>query len=708
MNNHQSATAAADCLDRTLHKSNASCLPGDEEVPYNTSGPGSHAASNSDPSALNYGRVENNSQLKTFSFHNYGGTSNGNDDTVSPVPSPCVGRRPPQKESKYANMKQDKRTRRPRADSILSMSTIDRPVDGHSVVAPDDLALPPHTLLHGSSKLAANAFLQRERMCCDVGAEGKSFLPKRASQHTLGTMGSVCTTRTLKEIQEEFLEKVRGTFSEDAMAFAEGTIPHSIVVGIVIGCVCGVVAYLYYTMLEFLLDLVWKEMPKWIVLDRWPEHLHVLWIPLATFTLSICCGLSIYYLGEPGDLAYTIQCIHEQGYKGTHHVIPMIFASQFSILAGASLGPEAPLVAICAASAGFVSRRVFRQTNRNVVRKHTFMGMAGALAAFFGAPLGGSLFALEVASRFGLEYFEHLTESIFAGEVCVVVFRSLAGLPLGQIWHITPTRILETEPSTILVGAAIGLLGAGVAFLWANFHWRLMDLFCGLGLLDDANVYAVPRILLGACGVVVIGMLVPQTMSWGEWEFGVIATLSPASKLPHIWPTTGLLGFEANSLQNCLILGFCKLLAISFSVAGGYRGGFIFPFFAAGAAFGRALCFVFPTLSPVIATLCFAAGINVAITRTALATSLILAFLAGEQFALPAVIAASVVSLFATGYVPFIKSQLARSDIDFSLYYREKRQPQVHDHVPPIIGTKMMTTYPSVIYNEQPSVAMSK
>jgi H+/Cl- antiporter ClcA len=37
------------------------------------------------------------------------------------------------------------------------------------------------------------------------------------------------------------------------------------------------------------------------------------------------------------------------------------------------------------------------------------MGMAGALAAFFGCPLGGSLFALEVNSRFGVEYFEHVS-----------------------------------------------------------------------------------------------------------------------------------------------------------------------------------------------------------------------------------------------------------------------------------------------------------
>ena len=132
-----------------------------------------------------------------------------------------------------------------------------------------------------------------------------------------------------------------------------------------------------------------------------------------------------------------------------------------------------------------------------------------------------TIFLVTLPSRFGIEYFEHLMESIFAGEVCVVVFRSLAGLPLGQIWEITPTKLLQTEPILIIIGAGIGLLGASAAFLFANFHWRLMDVFRGLGLLDEVNANAVPRILLGASGVVLIGMLVQQTMFWGEFEVGV-------------------------------------------------------------------------------------------------------------------------------------------------------------------------------------------
>ncbi|KAL7530249.1 hypothetical protein ACHAWF_003298 [Thalassiosira exigua] len=552
------------------------------------------------------------------------------------------------------------------------------------VLAPDDASLPRGTKLYGSSRFAANAYSSELRSLRASNPEAvaeDSDSDDDEDEEGGGGGDGARDALTLDEIRAKYQYKARTTFLHDAATFAAGTIPQSIVLAVVIGVVCGLLAYAYYAVLEYLLEVVWKKMPERFVSDRWPEELYVLWIPLCTFAMSLLCGLSVYYLGEPGDLAYTIQAIHEKGYKATSHIVPMVAASQCTILAGASLGPEAPLVVICAATAGWISRTIFKQRDRNVVRKHTFMGMAGALAAFFGVPLGGSMFAIEVTSRFGLEYFEHLVEAIFAGEVCLAVFRQVAGLSSRPIWEIVAPSpsLLASEPYEILLGGCLGLVGAGIAWAWAHFHWRLMDVFGRWGLIDDENEFAVRRALVAAVPIAGIGVLVPHTMFWGEWEFGTIATLSPAKDLVHVWPTSGLLGFEMDGPGRCLVVGCCKLVAISFTVAGGYRGGYIFPFFSAGAAFGRALCFALPGLSPVIATLCVAAGINVGITRTALATSLILAFLSGEQMAMPAVLSASIVSLFATGYMPFIKSQIARSDIDFSLYYQSGRQPKIRE-----------------------------
>ena len=201
------------------------------------------------------------------------------------------------------------------------------------------------------------------------------------------------------------------------------------------------------------------------------------------------------------------------------------------------------------------------------------MGMASALAAFFGVPLGGSLFALEVCSRFGIEYFEHLVEAIFAGELCLVVFRGLSGLAIAPIWDLTleSPRLEEAQPLRILVSGGIGLIGAGLAAVFALFHWNNMKVFAALNLLD--NKYAVQRALLGGFFIVLIGLAFPQTYFWGEEEFQIVANWKPASDLRNIWPTTGYTHWEMTTPWKSFVTGLAKMAAISFTVAGGLRGG---------------------------------------------------------------------------------------------------------------------------------------
>jgi len=472
-----------------------------------------------------------------------------------------------------------------------------------------------------------------------------------------------------------YLKKIKTNFFADAKSLAEGTIPQSVVLAVVIGIVCGIACYIYYSVLFFGLEYLWTTIPEEYIIpsESWSPKYYWLWIPLVQIVMSSCVGLTVVYMGEPGDLPYTISRVHCEAYIPMNHVFPMVFASIFSILAGGSLGPEAPLVAICGALGGFVSRRIFRQSSTNVVRKHTLMGMAGALAAFFGVPLGGSLFALEVCSRFGIEYFEHLIEAIFCGEICLMVFRGLSGLPIAPIWNLTSKlhpRMTECKPSEVFLGAFIGLYGALLAYFFATFHWKNMSFFAKLDLLDNSR--AVYRAWLGAAFIILLTLLVPHSAFWGEEEVQVVANLGMAKDLPNIWPTTGLTGFEIDNAFHIFLMGCAKLIAVSFTVAGGLRGGFIFPLMCSGCAFGRFLYFFLPdTISMQVVVLCTAAAMNVAITRTTLATTLILAFLPGEPIAVPPLLMASLCSLFATSYMPFIKSQITRSDIDHSLFHEE-------------------------------------
>ena len=446
----------------------------------------------------------------------------------------------------------------------------------------------------------------------------------------------------------------------------EGTIPQGFVAAVVIGVSCGFAAFLYYRSLWWFLAFVWNDLPDITGFrENVSEEFWWLWIPFVGFTMAVCVGLSVVFLGEPGDLAYVVKCVHKDAYIDESHMIPMIAASQFSITGGGSLGPEAPLVAICAGIAGFISRTVLKTQNKNVLRKHTLMGMCAALAAFFGAPLGGSMFALEINSRFGYEYFEHGLEAVFAGEICLGVFRYIADLEITPIWF-DGTVLRNTEPKEVCQGIIIGLLGAATAKCFVWFHGHVMKHFAEQGLLDNSK--AVQRALVGATVIVLLGLLVPHTMFWGEYEIQQILTLAKTNELPHIWPTSGITGFQMNDCFSCFLVGVCKMIAISLTVAGGYRGGFIFPFFLAGSAFGRAISFVFD-VKPIVASLCFAAGINVSITRTAFGTTLILSFLSGQENIQSAILGASIFALFATAYMPFIKTQIPRSDLHDSLRY---------------------------------------
>jgi H+/Cl- antiporter ClcA len=224
----------------------------------------------------------------------------------------------------------------------------------------------------------------------------------------------------------DFLHQAVQKYSNDVDGDSLG---RSVIIALCVATASAIGAVIYYKLLEFLLHFLWHSLPQKIVVDTpWvPEWAYALWIPFISYSMATLLGLSVVYIGEPGDLAYTIKCVHQKGFVALDHATPMLTASLFSIAGGGSLGPEAPLVAICAALGGFISQAVFHTRKRNTIRKHTLMGMAGALAAFFGAPLGGSIFALEVNSRFGVEYFEHMIEAVFCGVITLGLYRTFAG-----------------------------------------------------------------------------------------------------------------------------------------------------------------------------------------------------------------------------------------------------------------------------------------
>jgi len=269
--------------------------------------------------------------------------------------------------------------------------------------------------------------------------------------------------------------------------------------------------------------------------------------------------------------------------------------------------------------------------------------------------VGGAIFACEVIHRYGLEYYEAFIPTVIAGTACNFAFRFLLDLPQEAIWTFPPESGLSTIGT--LYGVMLGVVGGYLGRLWIQGTiWLRVNVLMKYKL-------GARHILKGTIGGFLIGLIgavFPETLFWAQNEAQPLID-GGATPLPNVWPAEGIFG--ASDLTSPLVLiliGGAKLVAISITVLAGYRGGFIFPFMFAGISFGTAFNMILPSLGAAAAALSLAAAINTSVTRTVLATPVVLITLSGRPDVLPCVLVASVVSLYMTGDVSIIKAARTR------------------------------------------------
>ncbi|NEQ96089.1 MAG: chloride channel protein [Cyanothece sp. SIO2G6] len=404
----------------------------------------------------------------------------------------------------------------------------------------------------------------------------------------------------------------------------------------IVGIIGGTVATLYYFVLENLLEFVWETGRETVLgwFPTWLPHWHYTWMVATVGGLGV--GLCLYFLGLPGEMAIVIDRVHDAGRLDPKQTPGMIATSLVSITAGGSLGPEAPLVQINGSLGSWLAEKLHLSIAN--MRTMTFCGMGAALAAFFGDPVGGPLFALEIPHRRGLEYYEAIIPAMVAGICSFSIFRMGTGLTVGGIYNFGRFGDLPTLTWLNLVeGLGLGIAGALAGVLFIGL-FRLMK-----RLIQQIEHRHILLALLGGLGIGWIAVLYPQTLFFSEQQI-----------------ESRLLA-ESASLTVMTLLGICfaKMVAICLTIHGGFRGGFIFPLFFTGASLGLAIAFGIPAIHPTIAVLCCMAAVNVAITKTPISTTIILTVLSDTTI-LPVIAIASFTSFLLTSNVGLLKTQRAR------------------------------------------------
>jgi H+/Cl- antiporter ClcA len=422
---------------------------------------------------------------------------------------------------------------------------------------------------------------------------------------------------------------------------------HQLILGsVVIGIVGGLVATIYYFVLEGMMHGVWHTIPELIqpYFPSWfPAENYVL---IATTIGGFCVGLVLYFMGLPGEMAQVVDRIHSPGKIDIRKTPAMIIASLIAITAGGSAGPEAPLVQVNGSFGSWLGEKL--NITSDSVRILTFCGMSAALGAFFGAPIGAALFALEIPHRKGLEYYEAIAPAIISAIFSFAIFRLNTGISIGGMYHFN--IIPQLTSAELLQGIILGAVGALVATIF-------VIIFRFIGKLSEPLEHY--RIILATCGGLSIGLIAlafPQTLFFSEAQIETVietgATLSVAM---------------------LIAIAVAKMFAISFTLHSGFLGGFIFPLFFIGANVGLAISLAVPGVHPTVAMVCLMAAVNVAVTKTPISTSIILSVLSGTAM-LPVIAISSFVSFLLTTNLSMLKTQRSR-DME-ELYVTQKLRQQ--------------------------------
>ncbi|MGY5847397.1 chloride channel protein [Salegentibacter sp. HM20] len=383
-----------------------------------------------------------------------------------------------------------------------------------------------------------------------------------------------------------------------------------------LGLIGGVIAGVYWIILEYLThSLAFFE--GWLL------------IPVMAIA-GLLAGLIIHFIGDPGEIHLIVNNIRfNKGRLDPKNNPSMILSSLLCVASGGSLGPEAPLVQVTGSTGTWLGK-VFRLKGEEL-RSLSIAGMASGFTALFGAPLGGSLFSLEILHhKYAVEYFKAIIPAFVASSFSYLIFAIIIHLGLGPIWDLS-----AYEYSGVFdFGYAVFFAVVGALFGWGfifctKFFKRLFE-------HRPLPIYI--KTLIGGILLGIIAFYLPITRYFGHHEINELLNS----------------GFSLEFLIAILIF---KIIAISITVTSGWRGGFIIPLFFVGASLGLILHQLFPGINLSLAIVSCMAAINACVTRTPMSTTILLATLTGFGHFIP-ILFASLTGYFLAPRIPFIGSQL--------------------------------------------------
>ena len=329
-------------------------------------------------------------------------------------------------------------------------------------------------------------------------------------------------------------------------------------------------------------SVVWDDVFAWSGL---PRPVFLLVVPTVG---GIIVGLILRY--APGKGGPEPGAGHGLG-GNDHEPAPslpgVVAAAIVSLVAGASLGPEAPLVTIIGGLAVFVATRLRLPPEARQLL--TISGISSFTAGVFGTPLAAGLLLAETAPLAGLELYRRIIPALAAATVGYFVFHALLGDTVTPMFP----GATGLGIGSFLTALTMGIIGGSAGVLYIEGYHRIR---AATARLDGRPVM---KAALGGAAVGVVAIV-----------FGELTLFSGEHTLPTVVAQAGGLGASGLAV---LLVG--KLIASLISLVSGFRGGRIFPILFLGGVLGLLVSALLPAVAAPVAVASGMGAMGVAALR---------------------------------------------------------------------------------------------
>jgi H+/Cl- antiporter ClcA len=361
-----------------------------------------------------------------------------------------------------------------------------------------------------------------------------------------------------------------------------------ILLALVLGLLTAVVTFAFVSIVHILSDGVWVEAAE------------AIGVSTAVFTFVVCSvggllvGILVSIFGDhPGIFADVMAEFGRTGRFDYRNAPGILITALPSLVAGGSLGPEAPLADASGGLGTVIGDRL--KLDPRETRTLGFSGVSGMLAAFITSPINGAVLGLESAkgavSGIALQAWV-LFPSLLSSSVAVVVFVGLSGHFFGTL-YVFPEY--QPDLSHLFAAIPLGLLGGVVG---VSFFAVLRGM---QRAMQPLKTHLIWRGLLGGIGLGIAGALLPLTLFSGEEQ---------TVELIHTAPEIGVAMLITLALVKALVTCLC--------LATGWKGGYVFPIMFVGVALGLAVDLIFPGIPVAVAVAATLGGALVAVFQAPL------------------------------------------------------------------------------------------